>query len=45
MTFRVPSNGVKGNLWKVFYIDTDGKIVKINSIVYTGDATGGGIKP
>lgn len=45
MKFSVPSNGKKGNLWKVFYIDTDGRIVEINSIVYTDDNDGGGIMP
>ena len=45
MKFSVPSNGKKGNLWKVFYINTDGRIVEINSIVYTDDNDGGGIMP
>jgi len=45
MKFSVPSNGKKGNLWKVFYINTDGRIVEINSIVYTDDKNGYGITP
>ena len=45
MEFRVPSNGEKGNLWKVFYIDTDGKIVKVNQIVYKESPSGEGEEP
>jgi len=45
MKFNVPSNGKKGNLWKVFYVNTDGKIVKVNQIVYKESPSGEGEEP